>query len=56
MEIWLSAQLGDEASCAYNESFTLSMRGDLDVQAFRDSLNDLLNRHEALRATIVPGA
>src|SRR5712671_4997669 len=54
MEIWLSAQLGNEASCAYNESFTLSMRGDLDVQALRDSLNDLLNRHESLRATIIP--
>ena len=54
MEIWLSAQLGDHASCAFNESFTLSMRGDLDVQALRDSLRDLLNRHEALRATIVP--
>jgi len=35
MEIWLSAQLSDEASCAFNESFTLSMRGDLDVQALR---------------------
>ena len=54
MEIWLSAQLGDDASCAFNESFTLSMRGDLDVQALRDSLNDLLSRHEALRATIIP--
>jgi len=54
MEIWLSVQLGDEASCAYNESFTLSMRGDLDGQALRDSLNDLLNRHEGLRATIIP--
>jgi amino acid adenylation domain-containing protein len=54
MEIWLSAQLSDEASCAFNESFTLSMRGDLDVQALRESLNDLFSRHEALRATIIP--
>jgi len=54
MEIWLSAQLGDEPSCAFNESFTLSMRGNLDEQALRDSLNDLIRRHEALRATIIP--
>jgi amino acid adenylation domain-containing protein len=54
MEIWLSAQLGDDASCAFNESFTLPMRGVLDVQALRDSLQDLVNRHEALRATVIP--
>ena len=54
MEIWLSAQLGDAASCAFNESFTLHLRGPLDQQALRDSLQDLVNRHEALRATIVP--
>jgi len=54
MEVWLSAQLGDDASCAFNESFTLLMRGQLDAQALRDSLQDLVNRHEALRATIIP--
>ena len=54
MEIWLSAQLGDDASCAFNESFTLLMRGQLDAQAMRDSVQDLVNRHEALRATIIP--
>src|SRR5260370_4435985 len=54
MEIWLSAQLGDDASCALNDSFTLLMREQLDAQAMRDSLQDLVNRHEALRATIIP--
>src|SRR5260370_41078049 len=54
MEIWLSAQLGDDASCAFNESFTLLMRGELDAQAMRGSLQYLVNRHEALRATIIP--
>jgi amino acid adenylation domain-containing protein len=54
MEIWLSAQLGDDASCAFNESFTLLMRGQLDAQALRESLQDVVNRHEALRATIIP--
>jgi amino acid adenylation domain-containing protein len=54
MEIWLSAQLGEDASCAFNESFTLHLRGSLDKQALIDSLQDLVARHEALRATIVP--
>jgi amino acid adenylation domain-containing protein len=54
LEIWLSAQLSDQASCAYNESFTLHLRGALHERALRASLNDLLSRHEALRATVVP--
>ena len=54
LEIWLSAQLGEDASCAFNESLTLLMRGQLDTQALRDSLQGLVNRHEALRAMIVP--
>src|SRR5207237_10734667 len=54
VEISLSAQLSDEASCAFNESFTLEMRGPLDEPALRASLQDLVNRHDALRATILP--
>ena len=54
LEIWLSAQLSDDASCAYNESFTLHLRGPLNEEALRTSLDDLLSRHQALSATIVP--
>lgn len=54
MEIWLSVQLGDDASCAFNESFTLFLRGQLDIDALRASLQDLTSRHESLRATILP--
>ena len=50
-EIWLSAKLSEEASCCYNESFTLKMRGDLDVSALFSSIDSVLARHEALRAT-----
>ena len=49
MEIWLSAQLGDAASCAFNESVTLDLRGKLDRQALRKAARDLVQRHEALR-------
>jgi amino acid adenylation domain-containing protein len=49
MEIWLSAQLGDAASCAFNESITLDLCGKLDTQALRKAARDLVQRHEALR-------
>ena len=51
LEIFLSAQIDSEASTSYNESFTLKMRGPFHEAAFRDSLRDLVNRHQALRAT-----
>jgi amino acid adenylation domain-containing protein len=50
-EIWLAAQLGDEASCAFNESITLRLRGTLDERAFARAWNKLVDRHESLRAT-----
>ncbi|MGI8988237.1 MAG: amino acid adenylation domain-containing protein [Bryobacteraceae bacterium] len=51
MEIRLSAQLGDEASCAYNESFTLRMNGQLREAELREALDEIISRHEALRTT-----
>ena len=51
-EVWLSDQLSKEASCAYNESFTLRMQGSLDEPALRASLQELINRHDALRVTV----
>jgi len=53
-EIWLSAQMGEDASCAYNESCTVHLRGDLDVEALRHSIQGLLDRHDALRARFAP--
>ncbi len=50
-EIWLAAQMGDEASCAFNESVSLKLRGTLNESALRDSLTYLFNRHDALRAS-----
>ncbi len=48
-EIWLAAQMGDEASCAFNESVSLRLRGALDEGALRRSLALLFERHDALR-------
>ncbi len=49
-EIWLAAQIGDQASCAFNESVSLSMRGTLNEPALRTALALLVGRHDALRA------
>ena len=51
MEIWLATQLGDRASCAYNESIGLRFRGPLKLAALHSALQALVERHEALRTT-----
>ncbi|MBD5655072.1 MAG: non-ribosomal peptide synthetase, partial [Candidatus Eremiobacteraeota bacterium] len=50
-EIWLAAQLGDDASCAFNESLTLRLSGSLDERAFAEALATVIARHDALRAS-----
>jgi len=50
-EIWLACQLEPEASLAYNEAISLTFKGLLDVPALEAALHDLVERHEALRAT-----
>jgi amino acid adenylation domain-containing protein len=50
-EIYLIAQFGDRASCVYNESITLEFSGDLKPDALHRAVNDLIARHDALRAT-----
>ena len=50
-EVWLASMLEPEASLAYNESVSLRLHGELDAQALRAALQQLVDRHEALRAT-----
>lgn len=50
-EIWASVQMGDAANCAYNESQSLRLRGELDVKVFQSAVEELVQRHEALRTT-----
>ncbi len=49
MEVWLAASMGPEASCSFNEAFTLTLRGPLDTGLLADCLDQLVERHEALR-------
>jgi amino acid adenylation domain-containing protein len=53
-EIWLSAQISEQASCAFNESFTLQLGGDLCVATFCDCVQRLVERHESLRSCLSP--
>ena len=52
LEILLSAQLGDDASCAYNESLSVNLAGPLDRTALQAAFDDMIARHDALRARI----
>ena len=54
MEIWLAAQLGDAASCAFNEGVSLELKGELDIMALQSTLDRVLCRHDALRARFTP--
>lgn len=54
-EIWLSCAIGgDDANRSYNESVSLKLTGELHSEAFKKSVDSLVQRHEALRATISP--
>ncbi|HZC43059.1 MAG TPA: condensation domain-containing protein, partial [Acidobacteriaceae bacterium] len=43
-----------EANCAFNESFRLSLNGNLDREALRGAWQALVARHDALRMSLVP--
>jgi len=51
-EVWLADRLGREASLAFNESVSLRFSGALNTGALRAALQDLVQRHESLRATV----
>ena len=44
-------QMNPEATRTYNESVTLQLRGALNLPALRESIQALVDRHEALRTT-----
>lgn len=52
-EVLLSCLIGGEdANLAYNESVSLQLNGNLNEAAIKSALDELIRRHEALRATI----
>jgi amino acid adenylation domain-containing protein len=48
-QVWVHAQLGDDASRAYNEQMTFALRGAFDLAALRAALDDVTRHHEGLR-------
>jgi len=50
-EIWSSAQMGDDANRAYNESNAIEFDGSLDREALGRALLHIVQRHPALRST-----
>ncbi|MEO8179846.1 MAG: condensation domain-containing protein, partial [Deltaproteobacteria bacterium] len=51
-EIWIAASVGGlSATLAYNECRAITLQGALDVTALGAALNELCERHEALRQT-----
>ncbi len=50
-EVWMAAQMGAEASTAYNQCFPMRLVGPLSIESMRTAIAGLVSRHDALRAT-----
>lgn len=48
-ERWLAAIYDPAARMALNESFCVTLKGDVDLQALKQALRDVLERHDAFR-------
>jgi amino acid adenylation domain-containing protein len=53
-EMWTAAAMGRDANCSYNQCFAFELHGVLRVESLRVALEQVIARHEALRAVIVP--
>ena len=51
-EVLTASEMGVDASCAYNESVSLELKGMLDRPAMERAMHELVRRHEALRSTL----
>ena len=51
-EIWLAAHMSTDAAIAYNESISLDFSGDFDAETFRASVQQVVQRHPILLASI----
>ena len=53
-EIWFPAQMHKDASCAFNNNSMIELRGPLQATALREALQEITDRHDALRTTFDP--
>jgi amino acid adenylation domain-containing protein len=52
LEILAAAQLGDDASCAFNEGVSVEFVGEIDPTALAAAMNAVVGRHQALRGHV----
>lgn len=53
-EVWMAAQMGENASNALIESLSIHLHGDFDFEAMQRAVQQVVHRHEALRTTFSP--
>lgn len=53
-QLWALAQLGEDSSRAYNESLVLDLRGSFNATAMFKAIQQVVNRHDALRVKFSP--
>jgi amino acid adenylation domain-containing protein len=49
-EVWAASQMSDEASCSYNESVSLELKGPFSLDRLDRSIAALVRRHESMRS------
>ncbi|EEF60005.1 hybrid non-ribosomal peptide synthetase/type I polyketide synthase [Pedosphaera parvula] len=54
LELWLGTQWGEDASRAMNHSFSIHLRGSTNLKALRETIQEMVDRHDALRMTFQP--
>jgi NRPS condensation-like uncharacterized protein len=50
--IWTSAQMSEEANCAYNLSYALELKGDLELELWQKAMEIILERHDSFRSSV----
>ena len=53
-QIWVHAQLGDDASRAYHAGSVFALHGAFDPARLREAVHDVMRHHEALRTVFEP--
>jgi iturin family lipopeptide synthetase A len=51
-QLWLLTKVSDDGARAYNDPAVLTIEGEIDLDAFNASLNQVVARHESLRTTV----
>ena len=53
-EMWTAAAMGRDANCSYNQCFAFTLDGPLRIESLRAALDQVVARHDGLRAVIAP--